>query len=129
MLRYILTLPWSERQRRLAAARPQMAREQFVNYAGTTELGRRAAGLLWDKLQARRVWYTFTPHPDDDLEDVFGLAEEELDEDAILDILKSLQVPIPNDYEIAMIGNVDTPRDIIRLIEASDAAVPRRLAD
>lgn len=122
MLRYVVRLPWSERQRRLAARRRPMTRDEFVTQTGNTDLGRRAAALLWEKLQPWCAWETFTPYPYDDFGEVFGLGEEELEEDTILSILKTLNVPIPGDYDIAMIGKIDIPKDVIRLIEAAGVA-------
>ena len=119
MFRYIVRLPWSERQRQLAAKRPRMTKDQFVAQSGTTELGMRAAALLWEELQPWRAWDSFTPYPYDDFGEVFGLGEGELDEDIILQILRALNVPTPGDHEIAMIGKGDMAKDLVRLIEAS----------
>lgn len=77
--------------------------------------------MLWDKLNESAIVNGFTPYPEDDLLHVYGLAEEDLDEDIILDIIKRLGLPIPSHDTVERIGPIQKPADVIRLIEAEQA--------
>ena len=94
----LLALPFSARQRTLAKSRPAMSYSDFV--ASITRSGGNAdaAGLVYSKLQDWVYHDGFTPYPDDSLSSVFGIAEEELDEDIILDALVRDQRPEPDDH-------------------------------
>jgi len=76
--------------------------------------------MLWGKLAETIICDQFTPYPDDDLLKAFGLAEEDLDEDVILEIVKATGSVVPDRDMLAKFGPVNTPADIIRLIEASN---------
>jgi hypothetical protein len=58
----------------------------------------------------------FTPYPGDSSGSVFGIAEEELDEDLILSMLRELAVPIPTKAQVSAFGPVDTPLRIAQLV-------------
>lgn len=88
-LKRLLEMPFSGRQNRLANSRPAMSKERFVDAIASSGQGRMAAEVLWDKLVEARVCDRFTPYPDDDLLKVFGLAEEDLDEDVFLEIIEA----------------------------------------
>jgi hypothetical protein len=118
-LRYFFDLPFSSRQRRLAESRSPMSRDDFAAQLATNEFGRAAAGMLWEKLQERLCFEGFSPHPTDDLCRVYGLAEEDLDEDVILAMLNTLHCPSPGEDVLNNIGPINTPKDLIRLVEAS----------
>lgn len=102
---------------RLAANRPRMSKEQFVNDVASSDLGRLAADLLWEKLVEVAVCDQFTPYPSDDLLKVFGLAEEDLDEDIIFEIITTIGSTVPGSVVLKEFGPVNTPADIVRLIE------------
>ena len=103
----------------MARARAPMTKEAFVNQSASTELGRSAAAMLWDKLVALKAHDEFSPYPSDELLRVYGVAEEDLDIDIILDILKALNCRIPGNETLQQIGPINTPRDVVRLVEAS----------
>jgi hypothetical protein len=119
-LKSILEVPLRGRQRDLAHGRSPMPKEHFIDAIASTELGKTAANLLWGKLSELVVYDGFTPHPDDDLLKVYGLAEEDLDEDVILEIIKASGSHIPDSEALARFGPVNTPSAIIRLIETSN---------
>jgi hypothetical protein len=48
-LRRLLEFPLARRQRELTA-RPHLSKKEFVDQTASTDLGRAAAALLWDKL-------------------------------------------------------------------------------
>lgn len=60
----------------------------------------------------------FKPKPDDNLQYIFGLAEEELDEDVILKLLQTYGCRIPNEREIASMWPVDTVQDLVLFVSA-----------
>jgi len=47
---------------------------------------------------------------------VFGIAEEELDEDLILDVFSILELATPSEPELKAFGVIDTATDIARLV-------------
>jgi hypothetical protein len=118
-LKFLLELPLVLRQRRLSSERPQMTRDQFVRETASTELGKLAAAQLWDKLSALKVHGAFTPHPSDSLLNVYGLAEEDLDVDIIMGILKKLSCAVPDQVTVDAIGAINTPADVVRFVEVS----------
>lgn len=119
-LKLILGRPLLVRQRDLASGRSPMTKEHFIEAVSSTDLGEAAANFLWEKLSELVVYDGFTPHPDDDLLKVYGLAEEDLDEDVILEIIRVTASNVPDQEALAQFGPVNTPSDIIRLIEKSN---------
>ena len=61
----------------------------------------------------------FTPNPPDSLLKVYSLAEEDLDVDIIMDILKKLNCGVPDQATVDAIGAINTPADVVRFVEAS----------
>ncbi len=115
-----LELPWYRRQKALAKERPAISRDEFVARVSTTDLGRHSAGLLWEKLEEAKVVENFHPYPLDDLLHTFGLAEEDLDEDIILAIIKAVGSIIPSRKLLKEFGPIETPLDIVKLIEMAN---------
>lgn len=120
-LKRLLEMPFSGRQSRLAASRPSISKGQFLDAVASSDLGRAAADILWEKLLEVRADDQFSPYPDDDLLQVFGLAEEDLDEDIILEIITAIGSAVPSRDMLAKFGPVNTPADIVKLIEISNA--------
>ena len=75
-----------------------------------------AAAFVWNTLQDFVVVPSFTPHPTDSLEAVFGIAEEELDEDMILTLLADLGISIPDQEDVSSFGVIDTPLQVALFI-------------
>lgn len=118
-IREIIAMPFSLRQKRLVKNRDHLTRLNFV--AKIVEAGgdREAAGLIHDKLSDWIYIREFTPHPDDDLENIYGIAEEELDEDIILEILNKIDVKLPSAERLMAFGRIDTPIRLARLIKTA----------
>lgn len=121
LIQSILAMPFSLRQRRLAKERVPLSKAEFV--ARVSDMGgdQDAARLMHEKLNDWVYAQGFTPYPDDDLGKVYGMAEEELDEDLILSIFQQLGVPQPSKERIASFGVVDTPLRVAQLVEAAKA--------
>lgn len=116
MIRFIFGLPFSLRQKRLAATRPHIDKEQFISLMTKEGADQQVAGKIWDALVADRIDENFAPYPDDSLGRIYGIAEEELDQDLIARILKELNIPIP-DYDFThRFGVVDSPRRVAEFI-------------
>jgi hypothetical protein len=118
-LKKLVLMPLARRQQQLTASRPALTELDFVNQTASNEMGRVAAGLLWKKLAERKFCDEFCPYPSDDLLRVYGLAEEDLDMDVIREIMKAVNCQIPDRETLRAIGPINTPRDVIRLVEAS----------
>lgn len=108
--------PWSVRQRQLAGARPPLGDHEFV-----TEIAERggdpdAAFLILAHLKDWGLEQGFSPYPDDDLERVYGIAEEELEADLLSAILKRLSLPLPTTANLTRFGPVQTPAQIAQLV-------------
>ena len=93
-----------------------MNKEQFVAQISARDGDPSAAKLLWDAIVPDWVVDGFTPYPDDSLERVYGIAEEEKDEDLILRILNELDVPVPSDDFVESYGVVDSPLSIAKFV-------------
>lgn len=118
-LKQLLEMPFSTRQTRLAKSRSRLSREEFIAKTSSTALGKLASNLLWEKLQSEKVVDEFSPGPDDDLLKIYGLADEDLDEDVILSIMQQIGAPVPSADMLREFGPVNTPLDIVRLIETT----------
>jgi len=115
-IKFFLEMPFSLRQRRLSSIRSAITKDEFISMLTSTPSASTIAGMLWDKLNDVKVHDDFTPYPDDDLSQVYGLSDEDLDEDVILFILHSVKREVPSKEAIARFGPVRTPRDIVRFI-------------
>lgn len=112
----VFGVPFSWRQRRLARNRTALNREQFVERITREGGDRAAAGALWTRLKDWTYSDDFTPYPSDDLQAVYGIAEEELDEDLILALLRELNVDPPNPEFLRDFGAVRTPFQVALLV-------------
>lgn len=117
ILKFILEMPFSARQRRIALERKPITEEEFVSIAAKTEIGRRASIILWNKINEIKVVNELTPYPEDCILYIYGLSEEDLDEDIILYIIKEMKLNIPTSEVINKVGKIEKLIDIIYLIE------------
>lgn len=119
LLQAILALPFSWRQRQLAAKRPPMKEGEFIDrilaVGGDAEAARFVRNELLDWVYVPN----FTPYPDDSLSRLFGIAEEELDEDLIQQMFKSLAVALPPAGMFRHVGTLDTPSQLAKLVNAA----------
>lgn len=112
----ILAFPFSYRQKSLSKTRPPLSKSAFVFSIGQHGGDLEAAEIIYTKLQDWVYHEEFTPYPDDSLGSVFGIAEEELDEDLILDIFRRLGISTPSEEEVVTFGAIDTAADVSRLV-------------
>lgn len=116
VLKNLLGLPFSSRQRRLAQKRQALSETEFVQRIADQGGDALAAAALWSRLKDWTYVNDFTPYPTDRLGSVFGIAEEELDEDLILGILRELNVPTPSNEFLSEFGVIDTPIRVAQLV-------------
>lgn len=120
-LDFVVQWPFSQRQRHALRSRNGITREDFVTELASGETEASAAGLLWDRLVEAAVIPNFTPSPDDDFLYIYGLADEDLDDDLIAAIFSDLGLALPSAAEIQPIGNIATPRDFMKLVRLGKA--------
>ncbi len=86
--------------------------KQITDHTGETE----AAGIIFSFLEEYVCVEGFCPSATDPLEYLYGIAEEELDEDIIVATFEKMGLPLPSDRQVAKIGVIRTSVDIARLI-------------
>jgi hypothetical protein len=116
MVQKFLALPFSARQSALARKRPPLSYSDFVSSITRLDGDQEAASLIYSKLQDWVYHEDFTPYPDDSLSSVFGIAEEELDEDIILDLFVKLGLSTPSQQVVEAFGLIDTATSVARLV-------------
>ena len=117
-LKFVFGMPFSLRQRRLESRRPPMSKQEFVERVASSEIGKSAASKVWEKLLDAAAINTFIPYPDDDILYTYGLADEDLDEDIILEILDALNRAVPSKHALRISGPIKSAADIVRLVES-----------
>jgi hypothetical protein len=125
MFTYLFGLPFSQRQRRLARNRPAMTKTRFVENIVSTGGDAAAAAFVWDRIISFCIEPGHSPYPDDSLAQIYGIAEEDRDEDIILKILEKAKLPIPDSKTIELFGEVDTPRRVAQFVEFCRAQNPK----
>ncbi|MDH0865009.1 hypothetical protein [Mitsuaria sp. GD03876] len=80
-----------------------------------------AAPLIRAKLMVLVDEPGFTPHPGDSLLRVFGLAEEDKDEDLILAVLEELGLRPPDQATVMAFGEIDTPLRVAEFVTLARA--------
>lgn len=116
MLTWLLQLPFSRRQRIAMKLRGEVSLEGFLNDISGSPFEREVALSVWHYLRSESVEPDFKPLADDSLIHLYGIAEEELDEDLILSLLSKHGIPIPDPETITAFGPVSTPRDVVRFL-------------
>lgn len=117
-----LALPFSARQSALAKKRTAISHSDFVSLITRSGGDAGAADLIHSKLQDWIYHNSFTPHPDDSLSAVFGIAEEELDEDIIMDVLATLGLSAPPQQEVTAFGPIDTATRVAQFVALARTA-------
>lgn len=121
-LDFVVQLPFSWRQSRARAVREDMTQHKFVSALASDDLEERAAGLLWEKLVEAAVISDFRPKPDDNFLRIYGLAEEDLDEDIVMAILIQLGFGVPRPAVIEQAGEIASPREFMQLVRLTRSA-------
>lgn len=116
MIKFLLGLPFSYRQNRLARGRPRIDKAEFISRVIAQGGDDRAAEAVWDVLVADWTSEGFSPYPEDSLGRVFGVAEEELDEDLVSRTLKDLDLPLPDREFTKQFGVIDTPLRVAQFV-------------
>jgi len=126
VLQSILALPFSRRQAQLAKVREPLSEDTFATRISDAGGDREAATFVYRKLNEWIYAKGFTPYPDDSFGRLYGIAEEELDEDLILEAFDTLAVAPPGQERLKAVGPVDTPLQVAKLIaEARGEATAR----
>ena len=112
MIRFPLGLPFSYRQRTLAASRPPMSKDKFISSIVAEGGDGLAADKIWNALASARVIDEFTPYPGDSLGRVYGIAEEELDQDLIARVFMDLELASPDREVTNQFGVIDSPQGV-----------------
>lgn len=125
IIQKVLAFPFGARQRALTRNRRPLSLFEFTEAIASAGGDPQAAPLIHEKLQDWIYQEDFTPYPDDSLGLVFGIAEEELDEDLIIDLFLQLDVPIPAEDEMMSLGPIDTAVDVARLVALARSSSER----
>src|SRR5689334_23184057 len=104
----LLGLPFYIRQRKLARSRPPMTEAAFVTSIVDAGGDAAAAIAAWKVLTDRTLDDGLSPYPEDSLGSIYGLAEEDLDEDLILPFLNDHKIAVPSQDAIAAFGPIDS---------------------
>lgn len=123
ILKSIFSMPFNLRQKRLTQSRDPLSKSKFVQQIVDNDGDMEAAEIIHQMLQDWIYVNEFTPYPTDNLETVFGIAEEELDEDIIQGILNQLNVATPSKTCIDSLGSVNTSIKIAKLIKLSKRSI------
>jgi hypothetical protein len=116
-IRQIIAFPFSLRQKRLANERAPLNADNFINAIRELDGDCDGAKLVYEKLKDWIYVTEFTPYPEDDLEKIYGIAEEELDEDLILSILNQTNIRPPSYDIVDKFGVIRTPLDVARFVK------------
>jgi len=113
--RKLIGWPHQSRQALLMKARQSYEVEQFVSSFRNVGSDEDIAKDVWSMLSSCAEISDFKPMPEDDLDHVFGLMEEDLDEDILHVLLIKHNCRVPNETEMEGFDIV-TVGDIVRFI-------------
>ena len=112
----VLEWPLRRRQTRLMKSRGSYTKEDFARFFEQQAVPQKILDEVWDAIVDVAVVEDFKPHPEDNLEKDFGLADEDLDEDVILALLHRCGCRVPPVEEALQWGPVDTVADLVRFL-------------
>ncbi len=104
--------PLVRRQQSLMRSRGDYRKQDFCSFFDVVS---RSPSLVWDALCSEAVVPGFRPKPNDDLQEVFGLAEEDLD-DFVLSILRMCGLRVPAPEETSALPPVRTVADLVLFV-------------
>lgn len=116
MWQIIMALPFSWRQRALAKQRDPISASEFAKKISSEGGDAEAALEIYANLLDWVYFSEFTPYPDDSLGEVYGIAEEELDEELILALLQKMGLVPPSAEVLQSFGAIDTPIRVAQLV-------------
>jgi hypothetical protein len=111
----LLEWPLRHRQLKLMKSRHSYSKTQFIKDFDNSDAECKIAAEVWDALRKEAVISEFKPKPEDSLLEVFGLADEDLD-DVVLALLNSCHCRIPSNHEIETTSPVYTVADLVKFI-------------
>lgn len=114
--------PHFGRQRRLVAKREAYSKTEFIDFFRERGVKEAIADATWTALVQAAVVSDFKPLPDDNLLEVFGLADDDLDEDIVLQLLQDTSAAIPTPAELSVLPPIETVSDLVQLIARQSAA-------
>jgi len=109
--------PFGGRQRRAMKLREGYAKKDFDAQLIDAGADREIVEQVWAILADHAV-EGFKAKPEDNLQHMFGLAEEDLDEDVILRLLQANGCRIPDEREVAAMGPVETVEDLVMFVSS-----------
>lgn len=127
-LRFYLGLPYSARQRSLCRSRAPLDKPAFVAATSAAGGDEDAAAFVWDNLSQYVFYDGFTVYPEDSLYRLFGIANEEVDEDIVLAYLEKSGLSVPVAQQLAA-GEVDSALEICRFISKVRAFSEQRVRE
>ena len=111
----LLEWPLRHRQLKLMKNRSSYSKTQFIKDFDNCDAEREVAAKVSDALIKEVAVSEFKPKPEDSLLEVFGLADEDLD-DVVLDILTKCDCRIPSNSEIETMLPVNTVADLVKFV-------------
>lgn len=103
------------RQHQLAKARSGRGFEEFAGYFPAERYPRDKLRVVYEYFQGLQWVKNFPVDPNDDLSDVYGLADEDLD-DAVFELAERYGKKSPTDADIEGQPPVRTVADVVRLL-------------
>lgn len=112
LFEWLCSQPFRARQANLSRSRAPIAEAEFVDRIVAGGGDREAAALVWHRLQDWVCADGFSPYPDDDLQFLYGIAEEEFDEEFLLSTFGELHLPAPSADTLQRFATKRTPLDV-----------------
>lgn len=97
-------------------SRASYTKEDFARFFEQQNVPQKILDEVWDAIMDVAVIDDFRPHPEDNLEKDFGLADEDLDEDVILALLHRCGCRVPSMEEMLKMDPVDTVGDLVTFL-------------
>ncbi len=108
-----LEWPFYGRQKEIMTDRSACKKSDFVDYFIDIGIDEIVASAIWARLVEAAAFDGFMPHPEDDLEWVYGLAEEDLDEDLVLALIEQFGGYVQCEKELEAENPLKTVRDMV----------------
>lgn len=112
----ILDFPFNIRQRKISQIREYIDEEKFIQDIVSNGGDRYVAKEIYLHLRNWICDNEFSSDIHDNLEIIYGIADEELDDEFIFKILNILNIHIPSYDFTNSFGKINTPLDVARFI-------------
>ena len=108
----LLQHPLASRQRRLVGERAWLTEDRFVShFPNSSDI----ASEVWRSLQREAVVENFRVAPSDDLFEVFGMADDDVEE-LVLELLGRFDCRVPAPSETKQMPEVRTASDVVGFV-------------